>query len=108
MIEWKHFLDSFYVYIYIDPRTNVPFYVGKGKKSRYKHHLSDNRLSKNPNRGFVGRMKKLFSFGLQPDIKFALKNMSEQEALALETEIILFLGRTQNKTGPLLNLTNGG
>lgn len=44
--------NVFYVYIYLDPRKpgkyqfnkycflNQPFYVGKGKKDRYKHHLS--------------------------------------------------------------------
>src|SRR5690242_20018084 len=31
---------GFYVYLYIDPRTGKPFYVGKGQGSRALAHLS--------------------------------------------------------------------
>ena len=30
-----------YVYLYLDPRTNVPFYVGKGTGNRCFAHLKD-------------------------------------------------------------------
>jgi hypothetical protein len=30
---------GYYVYQYIDPRNNLPFYIGKGKGKRYQTHL---------------------------------------------------------------------
>jgi len=33
----------FYVYALIDPRNNKPFYVGKGKGERWKHHFRETK-----------------------------------------------------------------
>lgn len=32
---------KYYVYVYSDPDTNKPFYVGKGKENRVFNHLND-------------------------------------------------------------------
>ena len=37
---------GYYVYLYIDPRTAKPFYVGKGKGRRLLAHLSDQAESR--------------------------------------------------------------
>lgn len=31
----------YYVYQYVDPETNKPFYIGKGKDNRMFHHLNE-------------------------------------------------------------------
>ena len=31
----------YYIYAYIDPRTNLPFYIGKGKDDRKYDHLKE-------------------------------------------------------------------
>lgn len=36
---------GYYVYLYIDPRDNRPFYVGKGKNNRVFAHLDDRNES---------------------------------------------------------------
>lgn len=36
---------GYYVYMYIDPRDDMPFYIGKGCGSRVLAHLSDDNES---------------------------------------------------------------
>ena len=36
--------NKFYVYMLIDPRTDMPFYVGKGCENRYKIHFTPKEL----------------------------------------------------------------
>ena len=38
---------GYYVYVYSDPDTHKPFYVGKGKGDRVFNHLSDQSESDN-------------------------------------------------------------
>ena len=35
-----------YVYVYIDPRNNEPFYIGKGKGNRLFSHLNESTESR--------------------------------------------------------------
>ena len=37
---------GYYVYVYSDPDTKVPFYIGKGKGNRCFDHLNDAHSSK--------------------------------------------------------------
>lgn len=30
-----------YVYVYIDPRDGLPFYIGEGQGDRFLHHLDE-------------------------------------------------------------------
>lgn len=88
--------NNFYVYAYIrnkDSKTaqaGTPYYIGKGID----------------NRAFVKHN------GINPPTKeciiFLKENLSEQEALDLEMELISKYGRKDLKTGILNNKTNGG
>lgn len=92
----------FYVYVYHDPITFEPFYVGKGSGDRARKHLS--RKDKHP---FVQKIQKLLKEGNEPIIH-KIDCPSEDEAFRLEIAMIKFIGRDDLKTGPLLNLTAGG
>jgi len=94
-----------YVYIYYDTRyiPNIPIYVGKGIGNRMFDHLSEctNPLLKRK----LNKIKQLF---LEPKIEKFKDNISEQEALTLEKELIAKFGRLDLKTGTLCNFTDGG
>lgn len=71
--------NVYYVYQYVDPKTNTVVYIGKGKDDRaYKHlKLSDNKrlhnmIQKRIREGFV----------LEP--KIISNELSEQDAFLLE------------------------
>lgn len=102
--------NIFYVYTYVDPRNNEPFYVGKGKHQRLYHHLKYARSNPTPQRGkrFLNRIRKILREGAEPFVEKVFTNLSEREALAKEVELISELGRKDEDTGPLLNLTGGG
>jgi hypothetical protein len=109
-----------YVYVYLDPRKPgnynyinynfeyEPFYIGKGKERRYKTHLEKvkNGICKDLLKDYI--IKELLSLNLEPIIIKYRDNMKENEALELEKNMIISIGRVDLKTGPLSNLSNGG
>ena len=110
--------NNFYVYVYLDPRKPgdynygeyhfdyEPFYVGKGKKYRLNVHMCN---SVNNNRMFKNKIKKIqVECNHEPIIIKYKENLSEQEALILESNIVKIIGRGDLKRGPLCNLTDGG
>lgn len=95
-------IDKFYVYIYYDPRTDEPFYVGKGVNNRWQPKLRHSR--QNPY-----LRNKLRKIGVENIIvKFALKNVCEECALYCEIDLIAVIGRKDQGKGPLVNMTDGG
>jgi hypothetical protein len=84
-------MNEFYVYLYLR-EDGTPYYVGKGK---------GNRAFKNRGR----RMKPPIN---KTRIIFHAENLTEEEAFALEKELIAKYGRKDNDTGILRNLTDGG
>ena len=81
----------YYVYAYINKKTGLPYYIGKGKNRRiFKYH----------GRVTIPKDKKY--------IVFLEKNLSEIGALALERRYIEWYGRKNIETGILLNETAGG
>jgi len=83
----------FYIYHYIDPRDNLPFYVGKGTNDRIFDHLHETE-SNTENRHKFYHIQYLKNNGLEPILQKVVENI-EDEALAyrLETEEILKYGR---------------
>jgi hypothetical protein len=90
---------QFYTYIYFDPRTDKPFYVGKGK--------DDRAYGKHSNKQFNGRLNKLNDVGLKPIVEI-MNTTNELSSFWLERCLIAAYGRKDQGTGPLFNHTDGG
>ena len=92
---------DFYVYIYyrLDGR---PAYVGKGCGDRWLRHSR-----KNTNPHLANLIKLAESSGASLYCEKVRENLTNEEALCLEIELIATIGR-EIKGGPLVNLTDGG
>src|SRR5262249_45916088 len=79
---------GFYVYLYVDPRTNEPFYVGKGQGDRALAHLRDTSESLK-----VARIKEIQALGLEPRIDILVYGLpSEKAAFRIEAAVIDAIG----------------
>jgi hypothetical protein len=91
----------YYMYFYIDPRTDIPFYVGKGSKNRAYD------IKGHTNKQVLSRIHKLKKLGLDFKIEITCC-INEMSALWLEKVAISAYGRKDLNTGPLFNHTPGG
>ncbi len=73
-----------YVYIYIDPRNDEIFYVGKGKGDRcFSHLLEDSEKDK------VKKIKDILSDGLEPKIEIVIHGIEDDQTVKrIEASII--------------------
>lgn len=81
-------MDSYYVYVYIDPRNHEEFYYGKGRGSRKSAHLmeqSDSAKSK--------RIQEINKEGLTPLVRVIARGLTESEALLVEKTLLWKLGK---------------
>jgi hypothetical protein len=78
---------GFYVYLYVDPRDDRPFYVGKGQGNRIYHHLNDTAETKK-----VQRIEELHQLGRQPRLEVLRYGLTESEAFLVESAAIDLLG----------------
>lgn len=105
-----------YVYIFLDPRRPgkfeygdlcflfEPFYVGKGTGYRYRENVL---RPKNPI--IKSKVKKIHEeLGIEPYVIMPHKELSNQQALNLESSLITEIGRIDQEEGPLANFTDGG
>ena len=118
IIKFVH-MGNFYVYLYLNPlkRGNYifgkllfeyePFYVGKGKNSRYMVH-NYNSVIDERNKLKQNTINKIRRHGLKPIIVKQYVNLTEFSAFRLEKQLIKLIGRRDLKTGSLCNLTDGG
>lgn len=84
---------KYYVYMYINPRTAKPFYIGKGYGNRVFEHIKDKSESQK-----VKQIKKILKAGYVPRIEILRYGLEEQEASLVEAAAIDLIGRK--------NLTN--
>lgn len=89
------------VYAHVDPRTELPFYIGKGTLER----ANDFRRRSNFHKKVS---EKIFSCGMKPLVRILHDNLTEDQAFEKEQIEISFYGRRNNGTGILVNLTDGG
>ena len=105
--------SDFYVYMYRDPLTNQPFYVGKGLNNRAEAHLKDAKNPDNNSRNYyntikLNKIRKILNRGEEPVVEYLCENMTEQDAFEFEIFLINQIGRLVLNEGPLTNLTEGG
>jgi uncharacterized protein len=89
--EVTHILKS-YVYLYIDPRNNEVFYIGKGKGDRLFAHLSD--LSETDK---TARIADIRHSGHEPKIDLLRYGLSDSEAALVEAAAIDLIGKSMLK-----------
>lgn len=78
---------GYYVYLYVDPRTSQPFYVGKGTGNRVFSHLSDK--SESPK---VAAIAEITAAGEKPRIELLAFGLDEKTAFKLEAAAIDLIG----------------
>lgn len=93
---------QFYVYIYFDPITDIPFYVGKGQKYRSHKHLHQCH-----NRPMAMKIRALKAAGHTPRIEI-LPMRSEEDAFSMEETLVCAIGKRVDGSGPLFNMSDGG
>ena len=88
--------NIYYIYFHINPLKNEIFYVGKGKDKR--------AWSKSKRSNYWKNIVKKYGF----IVDVVEDNLTEDEAFEREIFYIRKIGRKDLKTGPLVNLTDGG
>jgi hypothetical protein len=95
----------YYVYELIDPRVNLPFYVGKGKNDRVYFHLSEKSRAKSENKRKYNKIQKIRENGHEPEIKIVKYFEDENDAYDYEEILIEKYGRMRyDENGILTNI----
>ncbi|NDG33237.1 GIY-YIG nuclease family protein, partial [bacterium] len=92
----------YYVYELIDPRVNLPFYVGKGKGNRVYFHLSEQSRAKSDNFKKFDKIKKIRKEGYEPEVKIVKYFEEENDAYDYEEELIKKYGKRDIDEGGIL------
>jgi len=94
----------FYVYMYIDPDTRKPFYIGKGQRSRAWSFTGHSH-----NKWVVSKINNIKSRGYKSKdfVVLLSENLTEDEAFQQETLLIVKYGKKMDG-GILFNVNDGG
>ena len=96
----------YYVYALVDPRDDVIFYIGEGKGYRPEQHLIEAALIKNQNEK-VNKIREIWESNNEVKIIFLAKNFqSQQQALEIESILLIEARNSQKAFGLSCNLTN--
>jgi hypothetical protein len=100
--------NDFYVYHLIDPRSNLPFYVGKGKNYRMYRHESNvinGKIPNGSNRILFRKIKEILDSGLRVKYSKIVKDILNEESKRIEINEI---SRLSNEGVFLCNVSPGG
>ena len=112
-------LPIFYVYAYCDSRIKfnkyvhgcyfefLPFYIGKGKNKRWMDHLSESKKIRSKVGHKVYKIRKLESINSLKIVKLKIGIIND-EAVSLEKLLIKFFGKRVDRSGILVNISDGG
>ena len=108
--------NCYYVYALLDPSNKgefvyenkifeyEPFYIGRGKKDR----LFFTKLLERSSGYKKNKLINLKKYGLEPIVQVLFENLTFEESVDKEIELIKKIGRKNLNLGPLTNLTDGG
>jgi hypothetical protein len=97
-------MKEYYVYcIYVD---SVPIYIGKGKGKRMHHHLRNFIIHNN--KVLRDKLNSAISKNQIIDVKTIQENLTNEDALVVESNLISLYGRKIYGTGSLCNVADGG
>ena len=71
---------GYYVYVYSDPDTRRPFYVGKGKGNRVFNHMDDQSENEK-----VRKINDIKARGKEPNIEILAHGLDEKTAFNLDS-----------------------
>lgn len=91
----------YYVYQYIDPITQMPFYIGKGSRDRKFSHLAET-LTVSTNKRKFYKIQKIRKLGLEPIIEEIKIFDIEEDAYLFEEKLIFAYGRKGYEKGGIL------
>ena len=94
-----------YVYTLIDPRNNLPFYVGKGSGERCNAHVVEAKYYVKRKSLKLNKIRKLMRLGMEPIVVKVEENVSDKQALDLEC---LLIAEMRDLGFALTNMTDGG
>jgi hypothetical protein len=94
-----------YVYTLVDPRNNLPFYVGKGSGERCNAHVVEAKYYVKRKSLKLNKIRKLMRFGMDPIVVKVEENVSDKQALDLEC---LLIAEMRDLGFALTNMTDGG
>lgn len=92
-------VSNCYVYAHFRLDINKPFYIGIGSKPKYKRAFETKKRN--------NLWGKIFN-KTECDSRVIFDNLTWSEACEIEISLISHLGRIDNNTGILTNLTDGG
>lgn len=107
-------MERFYIYVFLDSKKPgewiyedlkfdfEPFYIGKGTSDRIINSKYDKGTFKS------NKIKSIEEKGAKIISKKIFENLSLEESMTLEIELIKKIGRRDLNLGPLTNLTDGG
>ena len=110
---------DYYVYVYLNQTKpgfwkykNIefkyqPFYIGKGRNKRESVHLCESMLKQHNHKNSI--IKSIKNKINEEPIHYRIfENLTNDESIAIEIDLIKYFGRLDNKTGILSNATDGG
>lgn len=102
--------NRYFTYALIDPRTNTPFYIGKGSGVRDQVHLFE---AHRPPAKWINSLKcrrilAIESEGMSVVIQRLREGLTEEEAYRYEQQEISKWGKIINGSGCLTNVSDGG